>query len=95
MNERCSPPQPPAIPPSAPVTSWIERTPGVCGGDACIRRTRIPVWGLVAYRRQGVTDAALLEGFPGLTPADLAAAWEYNEKNQPEIDEAIARNEGA
>jgi uncharacterized protein (DUF433 family) len=22
----------------------IERTPGVCGGDACIAGTRIPVW---------------------------------------------------
>lgn len=23
----------------------VEKTPGVVGGDACIRRIRIPVWG--------------------------------------------------
>ncbi len=27
--------------------SGIQKTPGVCGGDACIRETRIPVWVLV------------------------------------------------
>jgi len=27
--------------------SGIEKTPGLCGGDACIRQTRIPVWVLV------------------------------------------------
>ena len=25
----------------------IQKTPGLCGGDACIRQTRIPVWVLV------------------------------------------------
>lgn len=28
----------------------IEKTPGVCGGSACIASTRIPVWGLVEAR---------------------------------------------
>ena len=27
--------------------SWVQKTPGLCGGRACIRRTRITVWGLV------------------------------------------------
>lgn len=27
--------------------SWISKKPGRCGGDACVRETRIPVWGLV------------------------------------------------
>lgn len=26
----------------------IKKTPGVCGGDACIGNTRIPVWSLVS-----------------------------------------------
>ncbi|MBY0527748.1 MAG: DUF433 domain-containing protein [Gemmataceae bacterium] len=25
--------------------SWVQKTPNVCGGDACIRNTRITVWG--------------------------------------------------
>jgi uncharacterized protein (DUF433 family) len=36
--------------------SGIERTPGVCGGDACIAGTRIPVWVLEGFRRLGWTE---------------------------------------
>jgi uncharacterized protein (DUF433 family) len=70
----------------------IRKTPGVCGGDACIRDTRIMVWLLVALKRQGQTDAALLESYPGLTGADLAAAWQYARQHPEEIEEAIAAN---
>jgi uncharacterized protein (DUF433 family) len=42
----------------------IEKTPGVMGGDACIRQTRIPVWLLVSLRQQGATDAFILEDYP-------------------------------
>ena len=31
----------------------IESTPGVCGGEPCIVRTRIPVWVLVQAKRLG------------------------------------------
>ncbi len=34
----------------------IQKTPGVCGGDACIRNTRIMVWLLVSLKRQGASD---------------------------------------
>ena len=34
-------------------TPGIEKTPGVCGGDPCIRQTRIPVWLLEQLRRLG------------------------------------------
>jgi uncharacterized protein (DUF433 family) len=27
--------------------SWIQKTPDICGGDACILTTRIPVWSVV------------------------------------------------
>jgi uncharacterized protein (DUF433 family) len=40
----------------------IQKTPGVMGGEACIRKTRIPVWLLISYRRQNATDAHILEG---------------------------------
>jgi uncharacterized protein (DUF433 family) len=47
----------------------------------------------VAFQRQGVTDADLMENYPGLTSADLAAAWEYARLHPDEIEEAIAANE--
>lgn len=74
-------------------TERITKTPGVCGGDACIRGHRITVWGLVELRRQGGTDAEILQAIVGLTAADLEAAWEYAAANPAEIDEAIRENE--
>jgi hypothetical protein len=32
----------------------ISKTPGVMGGEACIRESRIPVWLMVSYRRMGM-----------------------------------------
>ena len=75
------------------ITDGVTKTPGVCGGDACIHGHRIPVWVLVGYRRLGKTDADLLRAYPSLTPADLEAAWEYAAANPEEIDRAIRDNE--
>ncbi len=75
--------------------SWVQKTPGVCGGDACIRNTRITVHGLVHYRQLGFSDERLLEMIQGLTPDDLAAAWEYAPNHAAEIEEAIRLNEEA
>jgi len=55
----------------------IERTPGVCGGEPCIVRTRIPVWVLVQARRLGTSEADLLRSYPTLRAEDLANAWAY------------------
>ena len=73
-------------------TERITKTAGVCGGDACIRGHRIPVWVLVGYRRLKKTDADLLRDYPSLTPADLQAAWEYYRAHPEEIDQAIRLN---
>jgi len=74
-------------------TDWITKTPNVCGGDACIRGTRITVWGLVNQRRLGATDAQILRAVQGLTPVDLESAWEYAAAYSEEIDRAIRENE--
>jgi uncharacterized protein (DUF433 family) len=73
--------------------SWISKQPDRCGGDACVRDSRITVWGLVAYRRLGASDAEILRAVQGLTSADLEAAWEYAAAHEEEIDRAICENE--
>ncbi|MFQ4139442.1 DUF433 domain-containing protein [Nodosilinea sp. PGN35] len=73
----------------------IEKTPGVCGGSACIATTRIPVWGLVEARRAGYSDADLLTSYPSLTASDLANAWIYAAAYTDEIEAAIQANEAA
>jgi hypothetical protein len=43
----------------------IPKTPGVCGGDACIKDSRIMVWLLVSMKQAGKTDEAILSRRPG------------------------------
>lgn len=71
----------------------IEKTPGICGGDACIAGTRIPVWSLVNSRNLGLTDGQLLDAYPTLSRENLFNAWAYYKANKVEIDELIAENE--
>ena len=73
----------------------IEKTAGVSGGEACIVRTRIPVWTLENYRRLGWTEVAVLENFPSLRAADLVNAWAYSDAHPEEMDKAIQANEKA
>jgi uncharacterized protein (DUF433 family) len=73
--------------------SWISKKPDRCGGDACIRDTRITVWGLVEWRRLGRSDADILRGLPNLTADDLATAWEYAAAHPDEIERALWENE--
>ena len=71
----------------------IEKTPGVCGGEARIANTRIPVWSLVNYRRLGASDGRILEDFPQLSAEDLVNAWYYSQGHPEEMEAAIQRNE--
>lgn len=77
-----------------PITaSWISKKPDRCGGDACVRESRITVWGLVAYQRLGLSDSEIMRNVQGVTASDLEAAWEYAAAHADEIDEAIRANE--
>src|SRR4051812_28121063 len=76
-------------------TPAIQKTPGVCGGEACIRTTRIPVWLLVLSRRRGRTDSGQLDDYPSLTALDLDACWDYYRDHPIEIEQAIWLNDTA
>ena len=71
----------------------IESRPGVCGGEPCIVRTRIPVWVLEQARRLGVSEAELLRSYPTLRAEDLANAWAYVRSHRDEINRQIEENE--
>lgn len=73
----------------------VRSTPGVMGGDTCIRNTRIPIWTLVDYKRKGLTDSQILEAFPGLNAADLIVAWDYYAAHGDEIDAQWKRHQDA
>jgi uncharacterized protein (DUF433 family) len=73
----------------------IESNPGVCGGEPCIVRTRIPVWVLVQSSRLGLTEADLLRAYPTLRAQDLANAWAYFRSHRDEIEHQARANEEA
>ncbi len=73
----------------------VESSPGVCGGEPCIVRTRIPVWLLVQARNCDTSEADLLRSYPALRAEDLAEAWAYYRSHREEIDRQIVENEEA
>ncbi len=73
----------------------IDSTPGVCGGEPCIVRTRIPVWVLEQLRQQGASEAEILRSYPTLRAEDLVNAWAYVRSHRDEIEQQIRDNESA
>lgn len=71
----------------------VRKTPGVAGGCACIRQTRIAVWTLISLMNQGADDPELLRNFPGLINFDLWAARSYYSDARQEIDQEINAEE--
>jgi len=61
----------------------IDSRPDVCEGEACIVRTRIPVWLLV------------LAAYPSLRAEDLVNAWNYARAHAAEMEMQIHANEAA
>lgn len=81
--------------PTSPA-SWIQRRPNVCGGDACVRDTRIPVWSIVQAHRLGTSADELRTHFvTPLSAADVKAALEYYAQHAEEIENDIRLNEEA
>jgi uncharacterized protein (DUF433 family) len=70
----------------------VESDASVCGGQACIIGTRIPVYLLEEYRRLGASDEQLLDMYPTLAAEHLGAAWKYVREHQAEIEAEIARD---
>ena len=73
----------------------IESRPGVCGGEPCVVRTRIPVWILEQARRLGTSEAELMRIYPTLRAEDIVHAWAYVRAHREEIDLQIRENEDA
>lgn len=71
----------------------IRKTPGIAGGVACVRNTRIAVWTLISLMKQGADEAELLVDFPGLTRFDLLTVRTYYQLHQPEVDALMTEHQ--
>lgn len=67
--------------------------PEICGGEARIIRTRIPVWLLVQARKLGMKESDILKSYPSLRAEDLVNAWAYYRGHRDEIETQINENE--
>ncbi len=73
----------------------IEHSPAVAGGEACLVRTRIPIWVVVQARKLGSSEADILRAYPSLRAEDLMNAWIYYDAHKSEIEQQIRENEAA
>jgi len=83
------------VAPRTGIEPHIRKTPGVCGGSACVGNHRITVAQLVWYRKRGMSNEKLLEAFPTLTEQDLEACWDYYQRNTNEVERDIWFNDAA
>ena len=76
------------------ITQHITKTPGVCGGRACIIGHRIRVMDIVGWHEmRGMPVAEIVAMFPGVTPADVHAALAYYYDNVEEIQEDFRKDQ--
>ena len=55
----------------------IVTDPNVCGGEPCIKGTRIPVHIILSHLAAGDDYDSILKNFPRITLEDLKACLEY------------------
>jgi uncharacterized protein (DUF433 family) len=66
---------------------YITKTPGVCGGKACIAGHRIRVMDVVIqYERRGLSPEEIVYQYPSITLADVHAALAYYFDHRAEIE---------
>lgn len=70
------------------LTQHITKTPGVCGGRACIAGHRIRVTDIVVWHEmRGMTADQIVDMFPGIALADVYAALAYYFDHREEIED--------
>ena len=79
---------------SSVITERIIKTPGVCGGKACIAGHRIRVMDIVIQHEDvGMSPDEIVAAYPELSLSDVHAALAYYFDNLEEIRNDIRRND--
>lgn len=82
-----------ATPPAVGVSKeHITKTPGVCGGKACIAGTRIRVMDIVVlHERWGYPPDMVADQYPGIGIGDVYAALAYYHDFRGEVENEFRR----
>jgi uncharacterized protein (DUF433 family) len=74
----------------------ISKTPGVCGGKACIAGHRVRVLDIVVWHEhQGMSADEIVSHVPSITLADVHAALAYYYDHLDEIQQEQGRSSDA
>jgi uncharacterized protein (DUF433 family) len=72
----------------------ITKTPGICGGKACIKGHRVRVMDIVVWHElRGYSAEEIIAMFSGITFSDVYAALSYYFDNRQEIETDFLENE--
>lgn len=72
----------------------ISKTPGICGGRACIAGHRIRVTDIVVWHEiRGMSPDQIVDMFPGITLADVHAALDYYFDHREEIENEFRKQD--
>jgi uncharacterized protein (DUF433 family) len=72
----------------------VTKTPGVCGGRACIAGHRIRVMDVVVlHERRGLSPEEIVYAYPCITLADVHAALAYYFDHRDEIEADFRKDE--
>lgn len=55
----------------------IVSNPNICGGEPCIKETRIQIRIILSHIAAGENDSEILKQFPRLKKTDIKASLEY------------------
>ncbi len=77
------------------VYAHVTKTPGVCGGKACIDDTRIRVNNVVWLHKEGLAPGQILEHYPDLSLAQVHSALAYYYDHVEEVEAELANEEQA
>lgn len=72
---------------------YITKTPGVCGGKACIAGHRVRVMDIVIqHQMRGLCPEEIVFQYPSITLAQVHAALAYYYDNREEIEGDVRRD---
>ncbi len=72
---------------------FVSTSQRVCGGEQCVRGTRIPLWVLYRAKKRGDTNASLRRKYPILKTMPLLDIVAYMETQKTHLERAISSNE--
>ena len=76
-----------------PLGTHIVRTHNICGGSPVIAGSRIPVWIIAGWYKQGMSLDEIMDTYPHLRPEQICAALTYYFEHQAEIEMEIQSND--